>query len=50
VVFLSRGIAVTPFRSIIKYATDKQLPIKKLIPDSNKNERNIIFKGNLKLV
>src|SRR5215204_3939358 len=28
VVFLSGGIGVTPFRSMIKYATDKQLPVK----------------------
>ncbi|MDQ3947940.1 MAG: Rieske 2Fe-2S domain-containing protein, partial [Thermoproteota archaeon] len=27
-VFLSGGIGVTPFRSIVKYATDKQLPLK----------------------
>jgi ferredoxin-NADP reductase/nitrite reductase/ring-hydroxylating ferredoxin subunit len=27
-VFLSGGIGVTPFRSMIKYATDKQLPLK----------------------
>jgi ferredoxin-NADP reductase len=27
-VFLSGGIGVTPFRSMIKYATDKQLPKK----------------------
>ena len=27
-VFLSGGIGVTPFRSMIKYSTDKQLPLK----------------------
>src|SRR5919198_2368617 len=27
-VFLSGGIGVTPFRTMIKYATDKQLPVK----------------------
>jgi ferredoxin-NADP reductase len=27
-VFLSGGIGVTPFRSMIKNATDKQLPLK----------------------
>ena len=43
-VFLSGGIGVTPFRSMIKYATDRQLPIKIIMFDSNRNERNIIFK------
>ena len=36
-VFLSGGIGVTPFRSMIKYATDKQLPLRKIMFDSNKN-------------
>jgi ferredoxin-NADP reductase/nitrite reductase/ring-hydroxylating ferredoxin subunit len=43
-IFLSGGIGVTPFRGMIKYATDKQLPIKIIMFDSNRNERNIIFK------
>lgn len=43
-VFLSGGIGVTPFRSMIKYATDKQLPLKIIMFDSNKNIENIIFK------
>ena len=43
-VFLSGGIGVTPFRSIIKYATDKQLPIKIVMFDSNRNPDNILFK------
>ncbi|MFL6473799.1 MAG: Rieske 2Fe-2S domain-containing protein, partial [Nitrososphaera sp.] len=34
-VFLSGGIGVTPFRSMIKYATDKQLPLKITMFDSN---------------
>ena len=37
-VFLSGGIGVTPFRSMIKYATDKQLPIKIIMFDSNRNQ------------
>ena len=43
-VFLSGGIGVTPFRSMIKYATDKQLPLKIVMFDSNRNSNNILFK------
>lgn len=43
-VFLSGGIGVTPFRTMIKYATDKQLPVKIVMFDSNRNRSNIIFK------
>jgi glycine betaine catabolism B len=43
-VFLSGGIGVTPFRSMIKYATDKQLPLKITMFDSNRNRGNILFK------
>jgi glycine betaine catabolism B len=43
-VFLSGGIGVTPFRSMIKYATDKQLPIKITMFDSNRNQQNILYK------
>jgi ferredoxin-NADP reductase/nitrite reductase/ring-hydroxylating ferredoxin subunit len=43
-VFLSGGIGVTPFRSMIKYATDKQLLIKITMFDSNKNQQNILDK------
>src|ERR671933_575614 len=43
-VFLSGGIGVTPFRSMIKYATDKQLPIKIVMFDSNRNQENNLFK------
>jgi ferredoxin-NADP reductase/nitrite reductase/ring-hydroxylating ferredoxin subunit len=43
-VFLSGGIGVTPFRTMIKYATDKQLPVKIVIFDSNRNRNNILFK------
>ncbi len=44
-VFLSGGIGVTPFRSMIKYATDKKLPVKIIMFDSNKNEQNILYKN-----
>jgi glycine betaine catabolism B len=43
-VFLSGGIGVTPFRSMIKYATDKQLPLQIVMFDSNRNLNNILFK------
>jgi ferredoxin-NADP reductase/nitrite reductase/ring-hydroxylating ferredoxin subunit len=43
-VFLSGGIGVTPFRTMIKYATDKQLPVKIAMFDSNRNVSNILFK------
>ncbi|MBV9175742.1 MAG: FAD-dependent oxidoreductase [Nitrososphaeraceae archaeon] len=43
-VFLSGGIGVTPFRSMIKYATDRQLPIRIVMFDSNRNHENTLFK------
>ena len=43
-VFLSGGIGVTPFRSMIKYVTDKQLPLKIIMFDSNRDPVNILFK------
>ncbi|MGN6707850.1 MAG: Rieske 2Fe-2S domain-containing protein [Candidatus Nitrosocosmicus sp.] len=45
IIFLSGGIGVTPFRSMIKYATDKQLSIKIIMFDSNKNKDSILFKN-----
>jgi glycine betaine catabolism B len=43
-IFLSGGIGVTPFRSMVKYATDKELPLKIIMFDSNRNENNILYK------
>jgi glycine betaine catabolism B len=43
-IFLSGGIGVTPFRSMIKYATDRGLPIKIIMFDSNRNLQNILFR------
>lgn len=43
-IFLSGGIGVTPFRSLIKYATDKNLPTKIVMFDSNRDEQNILYK------
>ncbi|MGB8173116.1 MAG: Rieske 2Fe-2S domain-containing protein, partial [Nitrososphaeraceae archaeon] len=40
VVFLSGGIGVTPFRSMIRYATDKQVPSMVTMFDSNRNIEN----------
>jgi glycine betaine catabolism B len=48
-VFLSGGIGVTPFRSMIKYATDKQLPLRIIMLDSNRNEENILYKEEFDL-
>ncbi|MFY9873755.1 MAG: FAD-dependent oxidoreductase, partial [Candidatus Nitrosopolaris sp.] len=44
VVFLSGGIGVTPFRSMVKYATDKQLSLKITVFDSNRDQDNILYK------
>jgi glycine betaine catabolism B len=44
-VFLSGGIGVTPFRSMIKYATDEQLPVKINMFDSNRDQANILYKN-----
>ena len=43
-IFVSGGIGVTPFRSMIKYATDMQLPLKIIMFDSNKNKESVLFK------
>ena len=45
-IFLSGGIGVTPFRSMIKYATDKNLPIRIIMLDSNRSRENILFKND----
>ena len=44
-IFLSGGIGVTPFRSMIKYSTDSLLPFKITMFDSNRNQENILFKN-----
>jgi ferredoxin-NADP reductase/nitrite reductase/ring-hydroxylating ferredoxin subunit len=43
-VLLSGGIGVTPFRSMIKYATDRRLPTRIVMCDSNRNAQNILYK------
>lgn len=59
-VFLSGGIGVTPFRSMLKYTTDRRLPLKITMFDSNRDAGNILYReefdrwtkenGNLKIV
>ena len=44
-VLLSGGIGVTPFRSMIKYATDNELPLKINMFDSNRDQANILYKN-----
>lgn len=43
-VFLSGGIGVTPFRSMVKYATESQLPMKIVMFDSNRDAKNILYR------
>ena len=44
IVFLGGGIGITPFRDMIKYATDKKLPIKMTLLYSNKTPSDICYK------
>lgn len=43
IVFHSGGIGVTPFRSMVKYITDNQVPSKITMFDSNRNIENTLF-------
>jgi ferredoxin-NADP reductase len=38
------GIGVTPFRSMIKYATDSRLPVGIIMFDSNRNKESILYR------
>lgn len=38
------GIGVIPLRSIIKYATNKQLPVRIILFNANRNQDNILYK------
>src|SRR3989338_1443909 len=42
-VMLSGGIGITPLRSMIKYAFDKELPIKIVLLCSNRSPEDILF-------
>lgn len=44
IVFLGGGIGITPFRDMIKYATDKKLAIKMTLLYSNKTPNDICYK------
>lgn len=44
IMFLGGGIGITPFRDMIKYATDKRLPIKLTLLYSNKTPADICYK------
>src|SRR3989344_4145146 len=44
IVFLGGGIGKTPFRNMIKYATDKKLPIKLTLLYSNKTPNEICYR------
>src|SRR5713226_8746085 len=43
-VFLGAGIGITPFRGMIKYATDRQLPHKITLLYSNRTPEEIIYR------
>lgn len=45
-VMLSGGIGITPFRNMIKFATDKNLPLKITLFYSNKTREDIVFKND----
>lgn len=44
VIFISGGIGVTPFRSMLKYSVDMNMPTNILMFDSNKSPDKILFK------
>ena len=43
IIFLGGGIGITPFRDIIKYATDKRLNIKLTLLYSNRTPADIVY-------
>lgn len=45
--FICGGIGITPFRSMLKYATDKRLPLKITLLYSNNIPEEILFKAEL---
>ncbi len=47
VVMLAGGIGITPLRSMIKYSSDKKLPLKIILLYSNKTAEGIAFKEEL---
>jgi glycine betaine catabolism B len=47
IVFLAGGIGITPFFSIIKYCTDRQLPTSMVLFYGCRNQNEIVFKKEL---
>ena len=45
IIFLGGGIGITPFRNMIKYATDNKLPIKLTLIYSNKTPNDIVYRN-----
>ena len=45
VVMIGGGIGITPFRDMIKYATDKKLPMKIILLYSNRTPQDIVYKN-----
>ena len=45
IIFLGGGIGITPFRDMIKFATDKKLPIKLTLLYSNRNPDEICYRN-----
>ena len=50
IVFLGGGIGITPFRDMIKYATDKKLPIKLTLIYSNRRPDEICYRDEWPLM
>lgn len=46
-IFLAGGIGITPFRSMLKFATDKRLPHRIILLYSNQTPQDIVFKEDL---
>ncbi|MBI2143861.1 FAD-dependent oxidoreductase [Candidatus Woesearchaeota archaeon] len=46
-VMLAGGIGITPFRSMIRFATDRQLPLKIILLYSNRAPKTITFREEL---
>src|SRR3989338_5302529 len=50
IVFLGGGIGITPFRNMIKYASDKRLPMKLTLLYSNKTPADIVYRNEWTLL
>jgi ferredoxin-NADP reductase len=45
---ITGGIGITPFRSMIKYCTDRKIPSHIILLYGNRNEESIVFQDELK--